>query len=51
LIDELLIHLVPVLLGEGTRLFDRTGPEQIELESTRVIDAAGATHLTFRLVN
>ncbi len=29
-------------------MFDRTGPEQIELESTRVIDAAGATHLTIQ---
>jgi dihydrofolate reductase len=49
LIDELRIHLVPVLLGDGTRLFDRMGPGQVELETARVIDASGATHRTFRL--
>jgi dihydrofolate reductase len=49
LVDELRIHLVPVLLGDGTRLFDRMGPEHIELETTR-IDSAAATHLTFQVV-
>ena len=49
LVDELRIHLVPVLLGDGTRLFERKGPEQIELEYTRVIGAPGVTHLTFRV--
>jgi dihydrofolate reductase len=34
LLDQLQIHLVPVLLGDGRRLFDHTGTEQIELEST-----------------
>lgn len=49
LLDELRIHLVPVLLGDGTRMFERTGAEPIELESTRVIEAPGVTHLTLRL--
>ena len=49
LLDELRIHLVPVLLGGGMRLFERIGPKQIELEATRVIDAPGVTHLTFRV--
>jgi dihydrofolate reductase len=49
LVDELRIHLVPILLGDGTRLFERMGPEHIELESTRVIGAPGVTHLTFRV--
>ena len=49
LVDELRIHLVPVLLGDGTRLFDRMGPGQVDLETARVIDASGATHLTFQL--
>ena len=38
------------LLGDGTRLFDRVGPEHIELETTRVIDSAAATHFTFQVV-
>lgn len=50
LLDELQIHLVPVMLGEGRRLFDHLGTEQIELERTRVIDSPGVTHLRFRLV-
>jgi dihydrofolate reductase len=49
LVDELRIHLVPVLLGDGTRLFEWRGPEQIELECTRVIGAPGVTHLTYRV--
>lgn len=49
LIDELRLHLVPALLGDGTRLFERMGPEHIELECTRVIGAPGVTHLTFRV--
>jgi dihydrofolate reductase len=50
LLDELHIDLVPVLLGNGVRLFDHLGAEPIELESTRVIEGAGVTHLTFRVV-
>lgn len=41
-----MIHPVPVLLGDGRRLF---GAERIELEPTRVLDAPGVTHLTYRL--
>ena len=50
LLDEIHIHLVPVLLGEGIRLFDHLGTEHIELESTRVIESPGVTHLRFRVV-
>jgi dihydrofolate reductase len=49
LVDELRIHLVSVLLGDGTRLFEGMGPEHIELECTRVIGEPGVTHLTFRV--
>jgi dihydrofolate reductase len=49
LLDEIHLDLVPVLLGDGVRLFDQiTAP--IELKSTRVIEGAGVTHLTFRVV-
>jgi dihydrofolate reductase len=50
LLDEIQIHLVPVLLGGGVRLFDHLGDGQVELESTRVIETPGVTHLTFRVV-
>jgi dihydrofolate reductase len=51
LLDEIHVDLVPVLLGGGVRLFDHllgTGP--IELEITKVVEGAGVTHLTFRVV-
>jgi len=50
LLDELQLHLVPVLLGGGIRLFDQMGPEPVELGSMRVIDATGVTHLRFRVM-
>lgn len=50
LLDEIHVDLVPVLLGGGVRLFDRLGAEPIELERTRVVEAPGVTHLTFRVV-
>lgn len=50
LLDEIQIHLVPVLLGEGRRLFDPIGTEHVELERTRVIESPGVTHLRFRVV-
>jgi len=48
-LDEIQIHLAPVLLGNGIRLFDHLATEPIELESTRVLDAPGVTHLRFRV--
>jgi dihydrofolate reductase len=50
LLDDMQIHLVPALLGDGRRLFEHTGAEQIELESTRVIESPGVTHLKFSVV-
>lgn len=49
LLDEARIHLAPILLGQGVRLFDDLGAERIDLEPTRVIEAPGITHLTFRV--
>jgi hypothetical protein len=48
-LDELDIHQMPVLLGAVRRLFDDLGPDHIELELTRVIDAPGVTHLRYRV--
>jgi dihydrofolate reductase len=49
-LDELEIHLVPVLLGQGRRLFDNLSPEHIELERTRILEGeAGVTHMHYRV--
>ena len=50
LLDEIHIDLVPVLLGGGVSLFDHLGTGPIDLEITRVIEGAGVTHLTFRVL-
>ena len=49
-LDELEIHLVPVLLGQGRRLFDNLSPEHIELERTRILEGeGGVTHMRYRV--
>jgi dihydrofolate reductase len=50
LLDELEIHLVPVLFGQGRRLFEGLDPAQIELECIRVLEGAdGVTHIRYRV--
>jgi dihydrofolate reductase len=50
LLDEMQIHLAPVLLGEGVHLFDRFDGHDVKLEVTRVVPAPDATHLRYRVV-
>lgn len=50
LLDELELHLVPVLLG-GARLFDNLGDAEIRLEQMRAVEAPGVTDLKYRLVS
>jgi dihydrofolate reductase len=47
-LDEIQIHQVPVLLGQGRRMFDVL-PSLIELEIVRVIDTPEATHIRYRV--
>jgi dihydrofolate reductase len=49
-LDELELHVVPVLFGQGRRLFDGLPAEQIELECTRILEGEnGVTHMHYRV--
>lgn len=48
-VDEILIHLVPVFLGDGIRLFDNRVLSKVNLRQTRVVEAPGVTHLWYRV--
>jgi len=50
LVDEIFIHLVPVLFGSGTRLIDDLRGEHVQLETTEVIETKEAIHLRFRVI-
>jgi dihydrofolate reductase len=48
-VDQLDLHVVPLILGGGARLFDGVGPD-VRLELARVIDAPGVTHVRYRVI-
>jgi dihydrofolate reductase len=50
LVDELILQIAPVLLGRGTRLFDRIGDDHIELRRERLVGSPFVTHLKFSVV-
>ena len=50
LLDEMQLHLVPILLGNGIRLFEGFDPEGIELRRASSIETPGATHFRFEVV-
>lgn len=47
LLDEVQIHLVPIFLGGGRRLFEDV--EGVRLELDRVVETEGVTHIRYRL--
>jgi dihydrofolate reductase len=49
LLDELQIHIAPLLLGDGVRLFEDLRPADVKLEVTRAIESPVVTHLTYRV--
>jgi dihydrofolate reductase len=49
LVDEIRIHVVNVLLGDGRPLFDRL-PQRVELEQTGVSQDDGVTHLEYHVI-
>jgi len=50
LVDEMLIHLTPVLRGDGVRLFARLNAAPVEMETMAVSQAGQITNLRFRIV-
>jgi dihydrofolate reductase len=50
LVDEMQVHVAPVLVGAGTRLFEHLGPRLPRLEQTRVRESVNATHIRYRVV-
>lgn len=49
MLDEIQLHLIPIVLGSGTRLFDNLDTEPMELERMSVIETPDVTHLRFRV--
>jgi hypothetical protein len=49
LVDEISIHLVPVLFGDGTRMFEGLPGGHLQLEPIDVVDTPAETHLRFRV--
>jgi dihydrofolate reductase len=50
LADEIYVHVTPILLGAGVRLFDQLGDRSIKLEKLLVIDGPHVTHLRYRVI-
>jgi dihydrofolate reductase len=51
LLDELRLSVVPMLLGDGTRLLDNLAGADVQLEQLRAVEAPGVTHLRYRVVD
>jgi len=49
LVDEIEVHVSPLILGGGERLFDGVGPD-LKLEQLRAVEAPGVAHLKYRVV-
>lgn len=50
LVDEIQVHIVPILLGRGIRLFDELEPAPVKLRTTRVVESPAVTHLRYRVI-
>ena len=50
LLDELELHVVPMLLGGGSRLLDNLGQADVRLEQVRAVEAPGVAHLKYRIL-
>lgn len=50
LVDQISVHLAPVLFGGGTGMFDHLGDDHIKLEVDAVVDTPLATHVVYNIV-
>jgi dihydrofolate reductase len=50
LVDEVQVHLIPIMLGAGVRMWDDIGGKPIEFERTAVVATPQATHLRYRIL-
>ena len=50
LLDELELHIAPILLGDGARLFAGLGDADVRLEQIRAVEAPGVTHIKYRVL-
>jgi dihydrofolate reductase len=52
LLDEFHVHIAPFFLGDGIRLYDRPGSQQVQFERISVVvSSSGWTHMEFKLKN
>jgi dihydrofolate reductase len=51
LVDEMLLHVAPVVLGGGERLFAEGAVDDLRVEIVRTLESPKATHVTYRIVN
>jgi dihydrofolate reductase len=47
MVDEIQVHIVPILLGRGISLFDDLRPAPVKLRATRVVESPAVTHLRY----
>ena len=50
LLDEIALHVAPVILGGGVRLFEGLGPDDAKLELVEVVESPAVTHARYRVV-
>ena len=49
LVDEIRLHIAPILLGDGVRLFEHLGDHAVQLELLETVTGPKATHLSYRV--
>ncbi|MBA2469067.1 MAG: dihydrofolate reductase family protein [Chloroflexia bacterium] len=49
-LDEIQVHISPVMLGAGTRLFDGIDAARLKFDPVRVIESPNVTHIRYRFV-